>query len=58
MKNIKVKDKLYELRNLLNSIITYENLQSEKVLKISKELDILIFNSYLGNKKGRQENNI
>ena len=45
------KCKLYELRDLLNSIVPYENLQSEKVLKISRELDILIIRSYFCNEK-------
>ena len=58
MLNAKAKCKLNELQNLLNSIVPYENLQSEKVLKISRELDLMIMKSYSCNKKGRKQNKI
>lgn len=51
----KAKCKLYELQHLLNSIVPHENLQSEKVLNISRELDILIIESYSDNEEEVEE---
>jgi hypothetical protein len=54
--DISAKDKLIELQNLLNSIVPHENLQSEKVLNISRELDILIIESYSEDESTGKEN--
>jgi hypothetical protein len=51
-----MKIQLLKLQDLLNSIVTYEDLQNEKVLKISKELDILINEIYTGSEAEVEEN--
>lgn len=47
----KAKDKIYELRKRLESVVIPGNLHSEAVLEISRELDVIILESYLYNTK-------
>jgi len=41
-----MKNKLNELREQLSNLLITNNLQSEKVLETSREIDILILNFY------------
>ncbi|RCX10341.1 Spo0E like sporulation regulatory protein [Anaerobacterium chartisolvens] len=57
MTDEKKKLKIDNLQSLLNSLAIPENLQSENILNISRELDILIAEYYL-NPAQRQQKTI
>lgn len=42
MKNEEIGKKINELREKLDNIISLDNLQSDEVMEISKEIDVLI----------------
>lgn len=50
-----IKDKLYELIKHLNIVAIPNNLHSEAVLEISREIDTLILEFYSGRMEEEQE---